>query len=210
MFREHLPMRKVLAAAVLISALVLAACGGSSKSKTASVPVVPSPSTTTTTTAPTSTVATKPATTPSVTGSRCVASELALTFIGQQGATGHGEIAFALRNTTTHSCHTFGYPGVLFLGRGGLPLPTSTVRTTRDLAGAAPVRALTLAPGASASFRLFVTHGINSSAGCQTADGLQVIPPDDTATLRATIPGGAYQCRTATVTPLQPGNSAFR
>ncbi len=203
-------MRKILAA-TLLSALALAACGGSSKSTTASVPVPPSTATTSTSaTKRAATATTQTITAPSTTGGRCVASGLALTFIGQQGATGHGEIAFAFRNVTAHSCHTFGYPGVLFLGRGGVPLTTSAVRTTNDFAGPAPLRALTVAPGASASFRLIVTHGINSSTGCTTAYGMQAIPPDDTASLHVTIPGGAYECRTATVTPLQPGNSAFR
>jgi hypothetical protein len=36
-----------------------------------------------------------------------------------------------------------------------------------------------------------------------------VIPPDDTATLRTSIPDGAYECRTATVSPLRPGDSAY-
>jgi len=46
--------------------------------------------------------------------------------------------------------------------------------------------------------------------GCTTAYGLQVIPPDDTARLRVGIVnGGAYECRTATVSPLQQGTSAF-
>ena len=67
-----------------------------------------------------------------------------------------------------------------------------------------------LTPGSSASFRLGVTHGVSSTADCTTAYGLQVIPPDDTATLRTHIPGGAYECRTATVSPLRPGTSAYR
>jgi hypothetical protein len=45
---------------------------------------------------------------------------------------------------------------------------------------------------------------------CSTAYGLQVIPPDDTQGVRTQIPGGAYECRDATVSPLQPGDSAFR
>jgi Domain of unknown function (DUF4232) len=99
---------------------------------------------------------------------------------------------------------------VLFLSRSGAALPTASTRTAHDFAGAAPLRALSLAPGASASFRLIVTHGINSTAGCTTAYALQMIPPNDTATMRVSIPGGAYECGTTTVTPLQPGTSAFR
>jgi hypothetical protein len=59
------------------------------------------------------------------------------------------------------------------------------------------------------SFRLGVTHGAASTAGCSTAYALQVIPPNDTASLRIPIAGGAYECQTATVSPMQPGASAY-
>lgn len=122
---------------------------------------------------------------------------------------GRGEIGFALRNVSGSSCHTYGYPGVLFLGRSGGALPTASTRTSHDFFGSTPPTAIVVAPGASVSFRLGVTHGIASSAGCTTAYGLQVIPPDDTATLRTTIPEGAYECQSATVSPLRPGSSAY-
>ena len=60
------------------------------------------------------------------------------------------------------------------------------------------------------SFRLGVTHGVGSGAGCTTAHALQVIPPNDTKTLKVDIPDGAAECTTATVSPLQPGTSAYR
>jgi hypothetical protein len=135
---------------------------------------------------------------------------LKLAYLGGQGATGHGELGFSLTNTSGHSCHTFGYPGVLFLSQSGKSLPTVPSHTTRDFFGQTPAMSLSVAPGASVSFRLGVTHGITSTAGCTTAHGLQAIPPDDTATLRTAIGnGGAYECRTATVSPLQPGSSAY-
>jgi hypothetical protein len=37
-----------------------------------------------------------------------------------------------------------------------------------------------------------------------------VIPPDDTASITAPIPNGAYECGTATVSPLRPGESAYQ
>ena len=132
-----------------------------------------------------------------------------MSFLGQQGATGHGELGFSLRNISSRSCHTFGYPGVLFLGRSGQPLPTRSTRTTRDFFGTIPKAPLMIAPGSGVSFRLGVTHGVTSTANCTTAYGLQVIAPDDTATLRTQIPGGAFECATATVSPLRPGTSAY-
>ena len=146
-------------------------------------------------------------------GSPCRATDLALSFIGGQGATGHGELGFALRNTSQSSCHTYGYPGVQFLALSGKPLPTTPTHTTDDFFGHTTLRPLVVGPGDTVSFRLGVSHvGTGgSSSGCTTADGLQVIAPDDTATLRTQIPsGGAAECGgTVTVSPLQPGTTAF-
>jgi uncharacterized protein DUF4232 len=107
------------------------------------------------------------------------------------------------------SCSTIGYPGVQFLDRSGRALPTVPDHTTQDFFGSVAKAPLTIAPGATASFRLGVTHGMTSTAGCTTAYGLQVIPPNDTATLRITIPNGEYECQTATVSPLAPGTTAY-
>ena len=115
-----------------------------------------------------------------------------------------------MRNTGSRPCRTYGYPGVQFLTASGTPLPTRAQRTTTDFFGSTPVAAVVLAPGASASFRLGVSHGNASTAGCTTAHGLQVFPPDDTATLRTTISQGAYECGTVTVSPMRPGTSAYR
>jgi hypothetical protein len=139
----------------------------------------------------------------------CVASGLALSFLGRQGATGHGELGFAVRNTGASSCSTIGYPGVQFLDAGGAPLPTTPTHTTSDFFGHTSLHMLTIAPGQTVSFRLGVTHGAGSGAGCTTADALQVIAPNDTATLKTAIPGGASECATATVSPVQTGDSAY-
>jgi hypothetical protein len=143
----------------------------------------------------------------------CTAATLKLGYLGGQGATGHGELGFSLTNTGSASCHTYGYPGVQFLSTSGAALPTNSTRTTSDFFGSLPEHVVTVAPGAEVSFRLGVTHvaqGNDSAAGCVTAAQLQVIPPDDTHTLVITLPsGGAYECGTATVSPVQPGTSAF-
>jgi Protein of unknown function (DUF4232) len=179
---------------VVLWALIAAACGSSS---------------TTTTTITVTTPATSPTTTTVVGPAACRAAHLTLSYLGGQGATGHGELGFALKNVAGSSCHTYGYPGVVFLDRAGKPLPTESTRTTHDFFGTVPERALVIAPGHHVSFRLGVTHGTVSPQNCTTAYGLQVIAPNDTVTMRVSIPHGAYECRTATVSPLQPGDSAF-
>ena len=196
-------------AIALAAAVTLAACGGSSTSSSA--PSTNAGASSTATTSATGASSATSSTTTTSGAAACVAADLALSYLGGQGATGHGELGFALRNTSSQPCHTYGYPGVLFLSKSGQGLTTATTRTTHDLFGSAPLTPITLAPGQTASVRLGVTHGAASSSGCVTADGLQVIPPDDTATLKTTIPnGGAFECGTATVSPLEPGTSAFR
>ena len=215
---KHLNMR-IRAALILACTLALAACGSSSQSSSTvanqqpatSPPTTPATTQTSSTPTQTSTTQTTPTSTSSPSSSTaCTAADLALSFLGGQGATGHGELGFELRNISSSTCHTYGYPGVLFLDRAGNALPTDSTRTTQDFFGSAPEKKLDVAPGQSVSFRLGVTHGAASPVGCTTAYGLQVIPPDDTATLHvAIVNGGAYECRTATVSPLQEGTSAF-
>ena len=204
------------AAVGLLAAIALAACGGSG-STTGTGAAAPTTATTATGTASqsassTSTTASTASSSGSSTASGpppCRAAGLAPSFLGQQGATGHGELGFALRNTGTESCNTIGYPGVQFLARSGAPLPTSPTHTTDDFFGQSPLRELIVGPGQTVSFRLGVTHGIGSSAGCTTAYGVQVIPPNDTATLHVQIPDGATECGTATVSPVRAGTSAY-
>jgi hypothetical protein len=146
--------------------------------------------------------------TPSGGGHPCLASGLALSFLGQEGATGHGELGFALRNTGARSCSTIGYPGVQFLDGGGAALPTMPVHTTNDFFGRTRLHAHTVEPGQTISFRLGVTHGA-TAGGCRTAAALRVIAPNDTATLTTAIPDGAAECATVTVSPLQAGDAAY-
>jgi hypothetical protein len=227
------PVRAHVLLAVLLASLagvLIAACGGATRTTRTTVSASGAPRTPTgrsagaptTPASHTTGASAKSPTTTSTTGPgaggasgtvpACTAAMLKLSYLGGQGATGHGLLAFALTDVSSHACHTYGYPGVQFLSATGASLPTNATRTTRDFFGSAPERALTLAAGQSASFRLGVTHSSagGGAAGCQTAAALQVIPPDDTHTLRVTIGnGGAYECATATVTPLQPGDSAY-
>ena len=206
--------RSTIAAALVAAALLLAGCGSSTTTRTVTVAQSTAQSTSSTSaTTPASRVATAAST--SSTSSRatplCSAGNLSLTFLGQQGATGHGVLGFELRNSGSSSCHTLGFPGVLWLSKSGAALPTKSIRTTRDFFGSAPLASLTVAPGSAVSFRLGVTHIVGGgSQGCTTAAALQVIPPNDSSTLRVTIPNGAFECQTTTISPVRPGNSAYQ
>ncbi len=232
-------MRTSLAGAAVLVAVALSACGASgggaqtthgsqpaaatathtgtqtTSAATTSATQTPTASTSTaatTTAAPTGT-ATADSGGASVTGGvssdQCTAAGLALSFLGGQGATGHGELGFALKNTGSSACGTGGYPGIQFLAQDGSALPTTPQHTTDDFFGHLPLQRLTLQPGQTASFRLGVSHGGGSSAPCSTAAELQVIAPNDTATLKVQIPNGASECGTTTVSPLQPGTAAY-
>jgi hypothetical protein len=199
-------------------ACLLAGCGSSART--------PSPATATRTvtatvtrnaSAPATSTGTSAVSTPTTTsappqpaGDRCVAADLALRFLGGNGATGHDALGFALRNTSAHGCRTGGYPGIQFLDAAGRPLPTHPVHTTDDLLGHTALRELTIAPGQSASFRL-VTTDIGSgggSAGCARATTLQVIAPNDTATMRVGLRAGVFECQgKVTVSPVLAGAS---
>lgn len=201
-------MRRVAALVIPALALLVSACGSSS-TNTATHAATVTGTHPTTTTSPSTTSTSSTTQTTSSTPSPCRAANLSLSFLGGQGAAGHGELGFALRNTSGTTCSTIGYPGIQFLGQAGGALPTIPTHTTHDFFGSVPKALLNVAPGATVSFRLGVTHGAASPTGCTTAYGLQVIPPNDTASLRTTIPNGAYECQMATVSPLAPGTSAY-
>jgi hypothetical protein len=226
-------MRTSLAGAAVLAAVALSACGGSGGGQTtqasqqaaAGETQTASAATTSATQTQTAATSTGATTTATQTGTasansggadiqggvkQCLAAALTLSYLGGQGATGHGELGFALKNTGSSPCSTGGYPGIQFLAHDGAALPTTPQHTTDDFFGHLALQKLTLQPGQTASFRLGVSHGGGSSTGCNTADGLQVIAPNDTATLNVQIPNGASECGTTTVSPLQPGTSAFQ
>ena len=232
-------MRTSLAGAVVLVAVALSGCGGSGGGQTtqgsqpaAATGTGTGSQTTTAATSTATTTGTASATTTSATGTatqagtqtgnsggaavgggtanQCKAAGLALSYLGGQGATGHGELGFSLKNTGSSACATGGYPGIQFLAADGSALSTTPQHTTDDFFGHLPLAPLTLQPGQTASFRLGVSHGGGSSAACSTADALQVIAPNDTATMKVQIPNGASECGTTTVSPLQPGTSAYQ
>ena len=197
---------------------ILAACGSS-----AHTPTVSGGQTTVTRTVTrtlSGATATASASTPTTTSTppqpasdQCVAADLVLSFLGGNGATGHAELGFAMRNTSPRSCRTGGYPGVQFLNAAGHPLPTHPDHTTSDFFGHTTLQELTVAPGATVSFRLGVSHlgAGGSNAGCVTAQSVQVIAPNDTATMRVPVNGGIAECGgTVSVSPVEAGTTAFR
>jgi hypothetical protein len=109
--------------------------------------------------------------------SRCTLSQLTV-WIGLPGSGAAGSTAYPLEfsNTSGHTCHLFGYPGVSAFGRNGHQLGSSAGRDTSLRA-----RFVVLRPGETAHALLTITDAGNFPAhACRmrTAVGLRVNPPD--------------------------------
>jgi hypothetical protein len=112
------------------------------------------------------------------TTSRC--AKLTTSYLGTQGATGHLEVTFALRNVSHESCRVQGYPSARLLDGAGRTLPMRVRRGRGFFPDTMrPARAITLAPGGRARFGVsFVTN--NEFAGahtCRTAASAVAVMP---------------------------------
>ena len=180
--------RRLVPIAVLALALGLAACSSTSSS-----------STTTTTSASTSTTA-KPSTT-AAGPTQCSTTSLSISVGQSQGAAGHIVEPLILKNSSSTSCVTGGFPGVAGTNSAG----TQVIQAAR--AGASK-GSLTLAPGTTASATLSavdVPSGTETS--CPTLAGLLVTPPNTTASVQVitSLPG----CPGLSVTALVAGSSGM-
>ena len=185
---------------------------------TTSAPPAPTTATATATTAP-ATVTTQTITAPGSGGAgltgtdaaaagACVGADVRAAAAPPNGATGTIVLGFTLTNRSASACRTYGFPGIGFIATDGSVVDPHAQRTTQDVLGTSLPRHFTIGPGGEASFRVAV-HDFNaqgSETGCQRYPAVQIILPDDTATLRVALPNGAVTvCGTPQVTPLQPG-----
>jgi hypothetical protein len=216
--------RLLLGSAAVIGACAIAACGSSSTTsdrttKTVTLPprtvtvTTPIETGTSVTTPPTTTTGTATTSTTTTTGTgsgECVAADLTPSFLGTNGAAGTIAVGFALTNSSSSSCTTYGWPGVQFLSSADAALPTDAMRTSSDMLGSTPATDITLMPGQKASFRLIASDfASGTTTSCPNATKLQIIAPNDTATLRVAISGGIPACGRATLSPLMAGTSAW-
>ena len=138
--------------AALLAGLALAACGSS-----------PSTSSSSSTSTPSAGAKLR---------SPCAASQLRLSYVGTEGATGHLEVTLALHNASARPCTLRGYPSARLLDKRGTALPL----TIKRVGGFFPdtqrsARLIVVKPGGRARFGVsFVTN--NEFAGahvCRTA-----------------------------------------
>ncbi len=133
---------------------------------------------------------------PGLGASRCSTGQLALSYLGTQGATGHLEVTFALHNVSARTCALRGYPGGQMLDTGGRRLPTHVKRGHGFFPDTllAP-RRVTLAPGASAHFGLsFSTNNEYRGGGrrCPAAATLRSVPPNARQPLSVQVSGAGH------------------
>jgi hypothetical protein len=200
--------------AAFLGALAVGGCGGSSgttssaasgttssvatQTKTATATATGGSATSSASTATTSTSAS--AGTASVTA--CRTQSLRLSLVSGQGAAGTAFITYGLTNAGSAACTMLGYPGVAVLDTAGNIVQHPARRGTAG--PAVPVRLITLAPGARATFLVNSTDVI-PSPGCThayTGTTLQVFPPNQRAALRRPYSGTFCNLR---VGPVQHG-----
>ncbi len=200
-----------LAAALAATATLAAACGGSGPTSGPTASEAPTANQAAGGAAPASSVATPaaPGSTPTPSGQaqgpgRCHASMLsAHVTLGSPGA-GQRYAFLVLTNASGVTCQVFGYPGMQLASASSQPIVTEVVRV------AAAPQVVTLAPGQPAYTLLHwtVVPATNETgASCEAVPSvLLVTPPDETATLRASWPGGSVcQHGMIDVAPVKPG-----
>jgi Domain of unknown function (DUF4232) len=112
----------------------------------------------------------------------CRGSQVAATYVGSDGATGHMELTIALRNTSRTPCRLHGYPEAVLLDGTGRRLPLRTIRGASFFPDtrAAP-RLVVVAPGAVAHFGIgIVTNNEYASAHvCRAAAAALAAAPGE-------------------------------
>ncbi|HWK18101.1 MAG TPA: DUF4232 domain-containing protein [Solirubrobacteraceae bacterium] len=172
----------------IASALLLAACGGSASTN----------SRTSSTTATTATTSSAPPA-PRIVGAaaalapRCTAGQLSSRRTATQGAPGHVETGFALRNSSAHGCTLRGYPGALMLDAQGRTMATHLTRGNGFFPDTtlAP-RTVTIGVHGGARFTLSYADNSEYAGGqrCPTAATLEITPPQSHGALRVSVSGG--------------------
>jgi hypothetical protein len=161
----------------VLTALALAACG-SSQTASSPAPAASAGSTHASTSAATTHAST------SASGAPCAGSQLALSYTGTEGATGHLELTLALRNVSASVCLLQGYPAARLLDGTGRPLPLHVSNGGGFFPDTMPApQAVTVKPGASAHFGIsFITNNEYKGAQvCRTARAAMSAAPGPAA-----------------------------
>jgi hypothetical protein len=196
------------AAAALICLAAVAACASSSSSSatssssaSASSPAAPA-SSTAPATAPSSSVS------PAVTGPpACPNGSLQVKLGLGQGYAGGVYVVIDFTNTSGATCTLFGYPGVSLVSGP----PYTQIGLAAKRTNTAPVKLITLAPGATGNALLQIVDALNfptSTCGPAKSTDLRVYPPNQTVAvfLPYTSYGCAQPVQTLFISAVQAGS----
>jgi hypothetical protein len=200
---------RVAAALICLPALaVLAACSSSTSSS--SSPDTPASSATGTGTG--TATGTAPAASPSPSASptaagtqACANGTLQVKLGPSEGYAGGVDLTIDFTNTSSAACTLYGYPGVSLVSSSHAQIGLAAKRTT-----SAPVKVITLAPGATGTAQLQIADALNfptATCGPAQAADLRVYPPNQTAAvfLPVTSKGCAQPVQVLFVGAVQSG-----
>jgi Protein of unknown function (DUF4232) len=197
-------------AAALICLAALAACSSSTSSSGSPGTPASSATGTGTSTGTGTGTSTPPVTSPPPSASQagapaCANGTLQVQLRGAQGYAGGVDLVINFINTSSAACTLYGYPGVSLVSSSHAQIGLAAKRTTT-----APVRLVTLAPGATGHAQLQIADALNFPAStcspAQAAD-LRIYPPNQTAAvfLPDRSQGCAQPVQVLFVSPVQPG-----
>jgi hypothetical protein len=204
---EHAGTRRstaARAAVALIGLAALAACSSSSSSPATS----PSSASTSSAAAPSSGAVSAQPVSPAVTGTpACPNGSLQLKLGLAQGYAGGVYQVIDFTNSSGSTCTLTGYPGVSLVSGP----PFTQIGLAAQRGGTAPVKTITLAPGATANALLQIVDALNfPTATCSPAKAtdLRVYPPNQT--LAVFLPSASQGCaepvQILTISAVQAGN----
>jgi hypothetical protein len=206
---EHAGTRRstaARAAVALIGLAALAACSSSSSP----LPTSSSPASASSPTASSSATPVAPAqpVSPAVTGTpACPNGSLQLKLGLAQGYAGGVYQVIDFTNSSGSTCTLTGYPGVSLVSGP----PFTQIGLAAQRGGTAPVKTITLAPGATANALLQIVDALNfptATCGPAKATDLRVYPPNQT--LGVFLPSASEGCaepvQTLTISAVQAGS----
>jgi len=202
--------RLALAAAALICAAAAAGCASSGRqpSSPGSTSAAPSPTASTAASSSGTVPAVASPSSPAAAGPpACATSALRVKLgIGQGYAGGVYEV-IDFTNTSGRPCTLYGYPGVSLVSGP----PYTQIGLAAKRGATAPVKLITLAPGATANALLQIVDALNfppATCAPTKATALKVYPPNQTAPvyLPTTSNGCADLVQIMNVSPVQAGS----
>ncbi|HLZ28272.1 MAG TPA: DUF4232 domain-containing protein [Chloroflexota bacterium] len=121
-------------------------------------------------------------------GERCHTAGLSLELVGVDAGAGNFVGTFYFRNTLGVSCTFFGFPGAQLIDTAQNPVPTRVVRGGGYFTNNPPPRAVDVAPGAAALFRIHWEQvPVGNETTCSMASSIAITPPDEYVSLHVRV-----------------------